>query len=211
MGGVRVGIGVGVGNPYMGPNYFSNTQINKMMNMGLCGGHKIQSLSYSFVVRFKDSSKKEIESKIYIDTALKKTYLLVVDKNFPKSDPQHRNIKIFPEQTISIARAGTLDNDVDTTTILNGAPTDSCWRFKTVWGHISAYSYLSELDNNGYFTPAAIIAIQLNDGPVIKFSEESLIKLVGKDRRALGQIKRKQYYEAILEYNDDINKGVFDD
>jgi len=175
----------------------------RTMTMGL-RSYPFESRKYTFQVMLKDSSVKAIESKLYIDTALHKTYLLVVNKKFPKSDPTHRNIKIFPGETLNISRIETMNSGADSTKI-TGAATDSCWRFKSLSDHVSTYSYLSEEVNDNNFNPASIIAIQLEDGPIVKFNEENLTKMIGNDAKALKKIKKKDYYEAIIKYNRDVD------
>ncbi|HZY39574.1 MAG TPA: hypothetical protein VFE53_23120 [Mucilaginibacter sp.] len=162
------------------------------------------SYEYTFQVVLKDSSKTEVYSRIYMDTAAGKTYLLVIDNKFSKSDPSHRERKIYADQTISITRiasSGYLNHPVE----VKGMATDSCWMFKAIKGSVTAYSYLSEYDDraNDHFDSEAIIAIQLNEGPIVQYSEKNLTQMVGQDARALEIIQNKNYYRAIKRFNKD--------
>lgn len=170
--------------------------------------------SYTFVVTMKDGSKKEFDSQILNDTVQKKNYVLFVDKSFKRSD-SNRYKKIYPDQTISIARnlAGPGDvihkNAVAPTPVyFTGNATDTCWMFKVVTGPITAYSNLSEQQGDYLFKSFAIIGIQLNGGPIVKYTEENLKQMVGDDINALEQIQKKNYFKAIKKYNKDIEKAA---
>jgi len=176
--------------------------------MGYIDPYKGQpgSNEYNFHVILKDSSKTEVYSRIYMDTSVYKTYLLLVDKSFPKSDPSHRERKIYADQTINIYRIGSsgyLNNPVD----ISGIATDGCWMFKSVKGAINVYSYLSEYQSP-YFDQETIVAIQLNDGPIVKFNEENLKQMIGQDVDALEVVNDKKYYKAIKKFNRDMEKAA---
>lgn len=85
--------------------------------------------------------------------------------------------------------------------------TDSCWMFKIASGQINAYSYLSE-ESGPNFSNWTIIGIQLNNGPIIKYSEENLVQMVGQDADALTKIKDKDYLQAIKKYNRNAEKAA---
>ena len=159
---------------------------------------------YAFQVTFKDSSKKMVYSKIFVDTARKKTYFLVVDKNVPKSDKEHREQKIYVDQTAAITRIVSSDA-LNPTTYITGFAGDSCWMFRAIKGPITAYSYLSEGDKFAFY-PFAVVAIQLNNGPLIKLNKENLVKMVAKDIEAFRLAKYKNYLEAITKYNENAEK-----
>jgi hypothetical protein len=171
--------------------------------------------SYTFVVIMKDSSKLVLDSQILNDTTLKKNYLLLVDKKFKRSDT-NRYKKIYPSQTMSISRdiSASFPSPQEDDTggpkpfYLVGKASDSCWVFKVINGPISAYSSLSELSGDYLFKPFAIVAIQLNDGPIIKYNEDNLKQMVGQDLAALEDIQKKNYYKAIKKYNKDIEKAA---
>jgi hypothetical protein len=133
-----------------------------------------------------------------------KTYLLLVDKKIPKSDMTHREQRIYSHQTISISRTRYFDK-LGKPVYIEGRTNDSCWMFKVESGAINAYSYLSETQN-GYFSPSTIVAIQLNDGPLVKYNEENLKQMIGTDTDALEEIKKKNYYEAMKSYNKNVEK-----
>lgn len=194
---------------------FARQQMNMQMNMQTWMMNRNSSYNpkYKFVVTMKDGSTKEVKSRIYYDTTLKKTYLLLVDKHYKRSD-SNRYQKIYPQQTLSIARdtswaqesIGTNGKPVQTEPLYTGKATDSCWMFRVISGPISAYSYSSEESDSQYFTPTSIIAIQLNDGPIIKFTEDNLKQMVGDRINVLEPIQLKNYYWAIRRYNRDIEK-----
>jgi len=183
-------------------------QMGMMMAAGRFNYNNPGNLKYNFIVTMADSSKKEVSSKIYSDTATHKTYLLFVDKSYPKSDP-NRNKKIYPPQTLSIARnvAGPgpgfirADYVPPPPRFFNGIAKDSCWMFKVISGSINAYSCLSEEGDAQTFDPSTIVGIQLNNGPIEKFNEENLKNMVGQDIDALENIQKKNYYKAIKKYN----------
>ena len=179
-------------------------RMNSLMNMNYNNGPA--NVKYPFLVVFKDSSKKVVLSKIFLDTSNKKTYLLLVDKSFSKKDMAHREQKIYTDQTINISRiasSGYLNNRV----YITGIPTDSCWMFKALSGAINVYSYLSENEGIG-FDPETIVGIQLNDGPIVKFNEENLKQMVSNDKDALDEVNKKKLYKAVKRYNKDMEKAA---
>ncbi|MBB5637618.1 hypothetical protein HDE68_003533 [Pedobacter cryoconitis] len=177
-----------------------NQQLTTMSLTGMNNGIPVYNGQYPFEVTLKkDSSKITVHSKIYNDTVLHKTYLLAIDKKFPKSDSR-RQQKIYPDQTISISRP-EIRKAFTRAVHINGVPTDSCWMFKMITGPISAYSFLSDSEPN--FNPATIVAIQLNDGPIVKLNEENLEAIVGRDKDALEIVKKNRFYSAIRKYNKD--------
>jgi len=192
---------------------FANQQMMMQMRM-LNGNYGDYNPAYTFVVEMKDGSKKEFDSKIYHDTVLKKNYLLLVDKNYKRSDT-NRYKKIYPSQTVSIARniaapANLIHKNavIPKPVYFAGQAADSCWMFKVISGPITAYSYMSQQEDDQIFNPYTIVAIQLNDGLIVKYTEENLKQMVGEDINALVAIKDKNYYKAIKKYNKDIEKAA---
>ncbi len=194
---------------------FINQQMNTQMQMMAMlnqGGQ--YNTKYTFVVTMADSSTKEVKSKIYFDTTLHKTYLLFVDKNLKKTD-SNRTTKIYPSQTINIARNISTFETVmhgkstgpTKVEYLNGKPADTCWMFKAITGAINVYSYLSEEDGQT-FDRSTIVGIQLGNGPILKFNEENLKQLVGDEINALEFIQKKNYYKAIKKFNRDMEKEL---
>jgi hypothetical protein len=189
---------------------FANQQMMMQMNMvngwtaGAGQGKKYQ-------VTFKDSTVKDVVSFIYADTILHKSFLLFVNKKFPKSDTLHRFQKIYTDQTLYIS---TIIDHASGQEIF-GVPTDSCWMFKVIDGPLAVYAksldYLNTTvvmfvaDNE--FTPSAIVGIQLNDGPIEKYTKENLIKMMGQDADALEFIDKKKYYKAVKKYNQHAEKA----
>lgn len=185
---------------------FVNGQMNMMMQMNMMvlnNNANLINSKYSYIVTFKDSSQRVVLSKIFFDTTTKKTYLLLVDKSFSKKDMANREQKIYTDQTINISRiAGSayMKNQV----FITGIPNDSCWMFKIVKGAINIYSYLSECEGGGGgFDPATIVAIQLNEGSIVKLNQENLNQMVNGDADALEDVVKKKFYKAIKKYNRD--------
>jgi hypothetical protein len=118
-----------------------NNQLMTQQMMNNFGGGKRSEYSsripgkfneYTYLVKMKDGTTKNVKSYIYIDTTLHKSYLLFVDKSVPKSDTAHRKQKIFADQTLSIARTSEFIDSDDTTGSIKheyftGIATDSCW------------------------------------------------------------------------------------
>ncbi|AYL95049.1 hypothetical protein [Mucilaginibacter celer] len=182
------------------------SQMSGLRMLGMRGGDITYNFKYTFTVTMADGTTKEVNSKIYVDTSLHKNYLLFVDKSLPKTD-SNRNQKIFPEQTKEISRNVALISGnikkADFATpprYYRGIAKDSCWMFKVISGSINAYSFLSEEDGQ-MFNPSTIVAIQLNDGAIVKFNEENLKQMVGDDIDALEIIQRKNYMRAIKKFN----------
>ena len=146
----------------------------------------------------KDGSRKDVYSKIYIDTTLHKNYLELVDKSFKKSD-SNRVKKIFADQTFSIARVG-INKD-----IIIGMANDTCWMFKVVNGPISAYSYLA--NSSSYFDSSAINGIQAGDVAIEPFNEKNLKTMISSDPKAMEQFEKKNYYKALIKYNKNVLKA----
>jgi hypothetical protein len=165
-----------------------------------------------YQVTMKDSSVKKVVSYMYTDTILHKNFLLFVNKKFPKSDTAHRNQKIYSNETLYISTV--INNASGEETF--GVPTDSGWMFKVLSGPISVYAksldYLNTtvvmFVSDSEFAPSAIVGIQLNDGPIEKYTKENLIKMVGQDADALESIGKNKYYKAVKKFNRDAEKAA---
>ncbi|MEO3403463.1 hypothetical protein AAFN85_06150 [Mucilaginibacter sp. CAU 1740] len=189
------------------------SQMSGLRMLSLQGGDITYNFKYIFTVTMADGTTREVNSKIYTDTTVHKSYLLFVDKSLPKTD-SNRNQKIFPEQTKEISRnlaliSGNIKKaDFPTPPrYYKGISKDSCWMFKVISGPISAYSFLSEEEGNT-FNPSTVVSIQLNNGEIVKFSEENLKAIVGNDIDALENIQRKNYLKAIKKYNRNAEKAA---
>jgi hypothetical protein len=90
-------------------------------------------------------------------------------------------------------------------TFVPGIVKDSCWMFKAITGEITAYSDVCEEDGQN-FDRSSIVAIQLKDGPIVKYNEGNLKEMVGQDINALEAIQNKNLYKAIKKYNRDKEK-----
>ncbi|WP_299512772.1 hypothetical protein [Mucilaginibacter sp.] len=174
-------------------NMLNRQFMNQQMQMSMLSLNNNQyNRSFTFVVTMADSTQKIVDSKIYSDASLHKAYLLFVDKSYPRSDTNRRK-KIFANQTLRISR------DLFGGKKVEGIANDTCWMFKTISGPISAYSFLSD----GYLP---FVALQFNDGPIEKFNEEHLKKVVSTNIDALESARKKDYLKAIQKYNRNLKK-----
>jgi hypothetical protein len=171
---------------------FANMNMRMMMNMNMNRVYGyMNNQKYKFKVLMKDSTVKELKSKIYMDTVLHKSYLTYDDKTI--KDKKLREQRIYSNQTVCISRTDYNDN-------ITGMANDSCWLFKVVSGKINAYSPLSERYEIDSFY---LRAYQLGDGPVVKLDSASLAPIIAKSPKALKAFQKKDYYKAIGKYNSD--------
>jgi hypothetical protein len=183
---------VGDYNRMMSRN-FANMSMRNMMNMNLYKGYGyLNNQKYKFKVLLKDSTVKEVKSKIYMDTMLHKSYLTYEDKTI-KGSKKEREQRIYSNQTICITR-DEYGND------FTGMANDSCWLFKVIEGKINAYSPLSEKYEIDSFY---LRAYQLGNGPVLKLDSASLAPIITKSPAALKAFQKKDYLKAINKYNSD--------
>ncbi|MGN8069061.1 hypothetical protein [Mucilaginibacter sp. 22184] len=181
-------------------------QMQNRMNMGFLsekGGGRSYNFDYVYVITMADSSKRQVYSKIYLDTTKHKTYVLFLDRNLPKNDP-NKIKKIYSDETLSLER-NLAEGEVEDKWY-KGMAKDSCWMFKVISGPINAYSLLSEEDNTK-FMPETLVGIQKGDGPILKVSAENLMPMVEQNADAFEYAKTKNYYEAIKKYNQDIKEN----
>lgn len=189
-------------------NQQMQTQMQMMANMNW---RRNVGQGDSYYVTFKDSTQKKVVSYMYYDSVQRKNYLVFVDKKFPKSDSAHRFQKIYPAQTLSLSY-GTYE------WVKYGFPSDSGWTFKVVTGAISVYAkgmYYSEITKTPLlssevsdFLPAAIIGIQLNNGPVEKLTKEKVSKMISQDAKAVALLEKRGMYNAVERYNKDAEKNT---
>ncbi|RYY35963.1 MAG: hypothetical protein EOP46_08170 [Sphingobacteriaceae bacterium] len=171
--------------------------MNMMSMMSLYSRNSNSNPKYTFTVKLKDSTVKEVKSIIYADTSLHKSYLLLVDKSFKKSDPK-RETKIYVDQTLSISR------ETPSREIVTGSPTDSCWLFKVVEGPVKAYSFLA--GNTSFYDQYSIVGIQKGNDPIEPFKPENLKKMIAADPKATEQFNKKHYLKALKTYNKNAAK-----
>ncbi len=188
---------------------FANQQMRQQMNMTMMMMDMKKKWASgagrntTYKVTFKDNSVKEVSSLMYSDTVLHKNYILFVDKTIPKSDSAHRDQKIYSDETRYISTI----TDYEANTETFGVPTDSCWMFKVISGPINLYAksldYLIPTDdgNSRELNLYAIVGIQLNDGPIVALTDDSLKQMVGPDAAALKSVEKKNYYSALKKYN----------
>ncbi|TFF39554.1 hypothetical protein [Mucilaginibacter psychrotolerans] len=183
-------------------------QIQMQMNMAMMGRYYDyipDNFKYDFKVRLKDSTTKEVYSKIYLDTIRHQNYLLFEDKKLPKKDSLRKQ-RIYPGETISISRDGIVPFNKLTYTA-NGIAKDSCWMFKVIGGaRINVFSFLSAREG-GDFSHVTVVAIQKGDGPIVKLSAENVTAMVAGDDDALKAIEKKNYLKAIKIYNKNFLKA----
>ncbi|EHQ28168.1 hypothetical protein [Mucilaginibacter paludis] len=177
----------------MQSNAAMNMNMNRMMNQRwYFGMNYMVNKKYKFKVMMKDSSVKEVKSKIYADTTTHKSYLMYTDKALPDTDPnRYKEIRIYCDKTLNISRSG----GGATYTVM---ATDSCWLFKVIWGKVNAYSNLSETDDiDSYY----LRAFQVFGGSIQKLDSASLAPVIKENPKAVKALKKKDYYKAILQYN----------
>ena len=173
------------------------------MNMHGVGGG---ALEFDFQVTMLDSTKKEVRSAIYTDTIAKSRFIVWVDKQYKKSDP-NRYKRIYPSQTkcLTWVEAQKNEENEDPGKYRVGKVTDSCWMFKTTSGSINVYNDMAYNYSGGGYQDA-IVGIQLNNGPILPFNEANLKNMVGGNPKALELIANKKYQKAIDRYNRDSEK-----
>jgi hypothetical protein len=182
---------------------FMNQQMQMSMQMMSLNSGGTYNPKYTYNVTMADGTVQQITSKMFSDTSKKKTYLLIVDKRFSKSDSAHRFQRIYPVQTKSISRT-----DDFSSIKMDGIPSDSCWMFKVISGPINAYSLLSVEDDGQNFDPSSIVGIQLNDGAIVKCNPDNLKAMVNQDPKALEFADKKELYRAIKRFNRDTEKAA---
>lgn len=161
--------------------------------------NKIANNRYDFTVILKDSTARFVNSKIHVDTALNKAYLLLVNKKLPKFDP-NREERLYCDQTIRIFRV-----DVNNYRKIEGFANDSCWLFKVVTGKINAYSGLSEVNT---IDSRYLSAFQVDGGSVQPITRESLLKVIIENTKATIAFYDGDYLAAIRRFNQDVEKSL---
>jgi endonuclease III-like uncharacterized protein len=74
-------------------------------------------------------------------------------------------------------------------------------------GALNVYSKYPQIAQGDFLT-SSIIAIQLNNGQMVKYSVENLKQMVAGDTDALENIEKKNYYKAIKKYNRNAEKAA---
>jgi len=177
-----------------------------MLAMQNMRGVSVGGIENDFVVTMLDSSKKEFKSAIYTDSATKKHFIVYIDKKYKKTDT-NRYKKIYPSQTLNLVCVLVAKDDVNDNPgeYVPGIPTDSCWMFKVISGHISVYSFL--VKNQSFpILPSTFVGLQLNGGPIIPYNEASLKSIIADDSDAMESFQKKKYEKAIKRYNSDMEK-----
>ncbi|WP_207423948.1 hypothetical protein [Desertivirga brevis] len=162
----------------------------------------LENNKYNFRVTFKDGTTRDILSKIYTDTALRVSYLKIVNKK--SNYGAAREERIYPKQTLKISRLYEDFKKPEKKEIIEGLAADSCWLFKAVSGKITAYSFLSErLElHTGYLS-----AFQVDSGAVQDFTPENLKVVISGSGKAMKAFNKQDYYQAIVRYNAEVKKA----
>ncbi len=174
---------------------------NQMMNMRGATGDG----DFNFVVMLRDSTKIKVRSAMFIDSATKKRFIVMIDKRYAKSDT-NRYKKIFPSQTIYLKRDVSKEDGSRADLYYRGRPVDSCWMLQVATGAINVYSYLSDRDFMAFET-SSIKGIQLNGGPIVQYSEENLKQMIVSDYEAMEFFQKRKYIKAIRKFNQDVEKS----
>ncbi|QEC44439.1 hypothetical protein [Pseudobacter ginsenosidimutans] len=154
------------------------------------------NLKHDYHVLFKDSTRLLVSSKIYMDTVLKKSYLLHTNKDARKSY-ENRIMKIYVDSTVSITRKSY---DVG---VKEGVANDSCWLFKLIDGKISVYSPFAEGSQSNSFMYKGL---SIDGGPIESWEPEKILPLVKNVYRAYVRYSNKHYDECIKNYNRTYDK-----
>jgi hypothetical protein len=168
-------------------------QINSQMHNNFYGPGNFNFFApangnFQYIVTLTDGSEMTVKSKIHIDTANNKQYLLLVNKKLPKSD-SNRTRKIYCNETKNITREDRLSQS-DKTII--GFANDSCWLFREIEGFITLFT---DLPGGG------IVAFRVDNGPIEAFLPERLEAVLKDDEKARKKFERKNYIGAVKEYN----------
>ncbi|HEY8782549.1 MAG TPA: hypothetical protein VIM16_13075 [Mucilaginibacter sp.] len=185
---------------------FASQQMQTMMRMMNMRGVTGTGDEFDFVVVLLDSTRMKITSAMYTDSATKKRFILLVDKKYSKSDT-NRYKRIYPSQTLYLKRDVARDDESAASLYYRGKPADSCWMFKVIAGTINVYSFLSDRDFANFET-SSIVGMQLNDGPIMKYSDDSLKQMIDQDSDAMRYFQKKKYLKAIRRYNYDTWKAA---
>jgi len=180
--------------------HLQNQMMMQMMNMRGATGTGY----FDFVVMLRDSSKIKVRSAMFTDSITKKRFIVMIDKKYAKSDT-NRYKKIFPSQTLYLKRDVNKEDGSSVDLYYRGKPNDTCWMFKVIAGPITAYSYLSDQDFMTFET-SSLIGIQLNDGPIVQYSEDNLRQMIMSDNAAMEYFQKKKYIKAIRKFNQNTEK-----
>lgn len=179
-----------------------NNQMMQMMNMrGVTG----TGGEFNFVVVMRDSTRLNVASALYTDSATHKRFIIFTDKKYSKKDT-NRYKKIYPSQTARLIRKVSWPGDFSDP-VCQGIPNDTCWMFKVITGPIGAYCYFSRVDLPGRDPePFQVAGIQLNNGAIVEFSDSNLKQMIASDSTAMEYFQKKKYIKALKRFNKDSEK-----
>jgi hypothetical protein len=143
---------------------------------------KPTSLSHDFYMIMKNGKSYTMRTRINITSS--EHFIEANQEGLPKI--------IKPSDTRTLSRM----TDDGRRQVL-GIPADSCWLFKIIPGQISAYYFLAQEIKN-----ESVTAIQKGDGPVVPFSPQVLMDMVGGDPELVKLINNQKFVQAIKGYND---------
>lgn len=143
---------------------------------------KPTSLNHDFYVIMKNGKSYTVRTRIDITSS----------EHFIEANQEELPKIVKPSDTRTLSRV--VD---DGRHQILGIPADSCWLFKIIPGQISAYYFLAEEKKNEFVT-----AVQKADGPIVPFSPQILMDMVGGDPALVKLVNRQKFVQAIKAYND---------
>lgn len=174
---------------------FMNMQMQMSLNRNWMFGFNDVNISYHFKVTMKDSTVKNMKSRIYADTTKHQTYVVFEDKKLPKSDP-NRKLKIYPNQTLELSRMSGDEVQVW------GTAADSCWLFSVVRGKINAYSPMPLLEEE--VDDKLLSGYQIGTkSAIIKLDTAKLSPVIKSNPKAYKILQNGHIVRAINRYNKD--------
>jgi len=162
----------------------------------------VANLKYDFTVILKDSTARFITSKIHMDTASRRAYLLYINKKLSKSDP-NREEKLYCDQTVRIFRI-----DPNNYKKIEGVANDSCWLFKVIIGKITAYSHVAETSETKELNSDYLAAFQVDDEAMKPVTRENLLEVIIENTKATIEFYDGDYLAAIKQFNRDFEKSL---
>lgn len=144
---------------------------------------RVNSGRFVYQVYLKDSSTIKVNSNIFKDK--------ISGKHFVYYSGKDSVMRIFPSQTIMIAKQNPFDRSADN---LIGMPSDSCWRFELISGKISAYSFM--------LNETRIDEIRFENGSIEQFDPEKLEMLTNANETARSLYLQGSFYSAIKKLNE---------
>jgi hypothetical protein len=137
------------------------------------------SYKHDFYVIMLNGKQYSIKTKI--DISGREHFITATEADIPKI--------IKPGDTKSLSRLTTDGRQ------LLGVPNNNRWLFKTISGKINAFYFLAE-------DTELISDIQKGDGPIVPFSPQALLDMIGGDPDIFQMINRQKFAMAIKSFNE---------